>query len=708
MPSPSPALSQTSSTTSHSTKRAYSTSSSHSPSPQNNAIRNHLSSTNSSEYHHSPEQKFDNEEHGEDYEEDFGRVEFEAPLSADAELERLHHRNKLAQQAKARASESRFSIDFSLELERELAMESPPVTPAHDVLTHDTSSKKSVGSNMMSPLRHSLSTSKDSEDGNQSMSTSDSNPELDQHLSNAGSPPSITDLSPDPVILAHIITQLRQSLDEMTREKNELLHLLSTANAQEAAAKDALQLMTDKATEAQEELAEAKKKMKEDEDQIAMLRGKVEESRRGLMRLQTESRRQSMAPIDISRTNSLTLGAFASPPTTSKRASFTPLTGTFHARAPPSSGGHRRVSSVSSVTDTNAVEPSLPSPNATSTAFNIAAAEAALTGTAPPSSTKRFSGLFGRTSPQPPFGSSESDTPVPPSSSIVSINPVELESLKKEVSSLKDELDTVRHELAEATEAKEASETCVQALREFIAENNVGVAKSQSTASSMKLPPPPLMASGDEPSTSETKKTASGWGFRIWGSSTSNDAAPAAPQPASVQGSSPPPIAATSSYGNTPQSAGAPLSRKIGGFFSSRSASISSQHSMTGSIASVPAAPPLATRASSSASSTSAGGVPLRLDMKRESYTSSSFSDGSSVAEPVSPGSDVHGLGTGAYFNSKEARESKIVEEDGEVLHETFVVRDVTHLDRVRDVEVDSLKGIAPVGSVDAGLSTLR
>ncbi|KAF9054565.1 hypothetical protein BJ165DRAFT_1337344 [Panaeolus papilionaceus] len=619
MPSPPPVLSHkpssTASTSSHSTaKRGYS------PSPHS-SYNNQPQTAHPSGYQRSPEQDY-HEEHSEEYEEDFGRVEFETPLSADAELE-------------PRASESRFSIDFSLELERELAMESPPVTPAHDALANDTSAKN------------------------------------------------ITNLSPDPVILAHIITQLRQSLDEMTKEKNELVQLLVTANAQEAAAKDALQLMTDKATDAQEELAEAKRKMKEDEDQIVMLRGKVEESRRGLMRLQTESRRQSMAPIDITRTNSLSLGAFASPPSANKRASFTPLTGTFNARVPPA--GHRRVSSVSSV-DANVADPTAPSPNASTTAFNIAAAEAALTGTAPPSSTKRFSGLFGRTSPQPPSNSADGDTPVPASSLTLSVNPAELESLKKEVTSLKEELDTVKHELAEVSEAKEASETCVKALREFIAEHNVGVSKSLSTTSSIKLPPPPLMASGDELSASDTKKTASGWGFRIWGSSTSNDAAPTAPQSASVQGSSPPSIASTSS--TAPQSAGVapPLSKKLGGFFSSRSASISSQHSMTGSISGVPTAPPLATRASSAG-----------------------FSDGSSVAEPVSPGSDVHGLGTGSYFSSKDgAREGKILEEDGEMVPETFVVRDVTHLDRVRNVEVDSMKGIAPVGSVDAGLSSLQ
>lgn len=115
-------------------------------------------------------------------------------------------------------------------------MESPPITPGHDATTHpettSTYSKKRV-----------------------------------------------SDLLPDPEILANIITQLRHSLTDMTKERDELLKLLTSANTQEANAKDALQVMTDKATEAEEELTALRKKAKEDEEQIAVLRTKVEESR---------------------------------------------------------------------------------------------------------------------------------------------------------------------------------------------------------------------------------------------------------------------------------------------------------------------------------------------------------------------------------------------------------------------------------------------
>lgn len=135
--------------------------------------------------------------------------------------------------------QGRFSIDLSLELERELAMESPPVTPAHDATTH---------------------------------------PETTSHSKKRGSG-ALNDLLPDPEILANIISQLRHSLTDITKERDELLELLASANTQEANAKDALQVITDKATEAEEELTALRKKAREDEEQIAVLRTKVEESR---------------------------------------------------------------------------------------------------------------------------------------------------------------------------------------------------------------------------------------------------------------------------------------------------------------------------------------------------------------------------------------------------------------------------------------------
>ena len=162
------------------------------------------------------------------------RVEFEAPLTADADAEQ----NRLQREQQARSS-----IDYSLELERQLAMESPPQTPAYDQTSHQTTTAPTGDS---------------------------SSPRSDGRTN---------ELAPDPDVLAHIITQLRHSLADMTKERDELVTMLETANEEQANRTDALQAMTDKATAAEEELTLLRRKSKEDEDQIVLLRTKVEESR---------------------------------------------------------------------------------------------------------------------------------------------------------------------------------------------------------------------------------------------------------------------------------------------------------------------------------------------------------------------------------------------------------------------------------------------
>ncbi|KDR67922.1 hypothetical protein GALMADRAFT_257408 [Galerina marginata CBS 339.88] len=561
------------------------------------------------------------------------RVEFEAPLSADVDG------GNTERERRAQLGQGRFSIDLSLELERELAnMESPPTTPAHDTLTHSDNNTQhpTHPQPRLPPRRESLSQGKGHGSG-------------------------VSELAPDPEILAHIVTQLRQSLADMTRERDDLVKMLAQANQRDAETQDALQAMTDNATEAGEELTAARKKMKEDEEQIVLLRAKVEESRRGLMRLQTENRRQSMAPIDVSRASSMSLSAFASPPS-SKRASFVPLTGSMQAGRP----GHKRVSSVSDTSLAAFSSPELtPSPNVH--AFNIAATEATLSGA--PSSSRRFSGLFGRQSP--PEG--EGLLSAASADSSIAASQGELDAMRKELQAIKDKLETAQHELIEAKEAKEASETCVTALREFIADNNIGAGEN---TASVKLPPPPMMTTGAE-EFAESKRTGSGWGFKLWGNNM--DSAPksstggAVPHSASV---APSPIIAASSMPPPPASAtpmigAAPISRKLGGFFSSRS-SISSSHSREQSQ---PAhqLPPLQTNA----------GV-LRTSSQRDSVYS--YSDASSVAEPISPGSDINGLGTAGFVKATGLG------------GEDMVVHEVTNLDgtpvrvSVSAVDLDGLR----------------
>ena len=250
--------------------------------------------------------------------------------------------------------------------------------------------------------------------------------------------------------------------------------------------------------------------------------------RRGIMRLQAESRRQSAVPsaLDLSRS---AIPGISSPPL-SKRASFTPLTG----RA----NSHRRVSSISSggAGDGNGLGllhllSSDTQPHSPLSSQDPSSAS----GLGPPGSRRS---LFFRSSPPRP-----ETIPLPPTNAPTSS---EVEAMKKELESLKRELTETRIELSEANEAKEASDSCVKALREFIAENQVG----ESSSVGKKGLPPPIAVSGD----GADKKSAashSGWGFKLW--KADNNMTLSARQP-------PPP---------PPSSTSAPFSR-LGGFFSSR------------------------------------------------------------------------------------------------------------------------------------------
>jgi len=128
-----------------------------------------------------------------------------------------------------------FSIDLSLELERQLELEgsSPPTTPSASESSHGRSCIHAQ------PNSDTL----------------------------------------DPQILVHIITGLRKTVEDITKERDDLIKLFESSTTREATLQDTLALMTEKATDYEEELSAAKKKMKEDEEAISLLRNKVEESR---------------------------------------------------------------------------------------------------------------------------------------------------------------------------------------------------------------------------------------------------------------------------------------------------------------------------------------------------------------------------------------------------------------------------------------------
>lgn len=249
--------------------------------------------------------------------------------------------------------------------------------------------------------------------------------------------------------------------------------------------------------------------------------------------------------LDLSRAGLPSFGG----PASSKRASFTPLTGSGAARM------HRRISSVS---DSNVGWADAGQADLLSTSPNsqiISLPDVPNSPSHPPVSTKRFSGLFGRSSPPEPLDLGRSG----PSNT-------EIQALRKEVKTLTAALDEARHEITESNEAREASEMCVKALREFIADNNVG------SNSAVDVSQPSPMVRGDS---SDRKSSGSGngsgnaslWGFKLWKVEAGGNLATGAGNADTL---------------TSPKlSQAEPITKKLGGFFGSR-----------GSVSSTTAVPP--------------------------------------------------------------------------------------------------------------------
>ncbi|KZT70722.1 hypothetical protein DAEQUDRAFT_638640, partial [Daedalea quercina L-15889] len=358
----------------------------------------------------------------------------------------------------------------------------------------------------------------------------------DESLPNSPARPETRGVRPqslDTNVLASIVTQLRISLEGITRERDSLKSQLSETKFREENLKDALESITDKCLRAEAELAAARHKHQEDEEAISMLRQKVEESRRALMRLQTESRRRSQIgnlSVDLSQPGATAMNG----PPTSKRASFAPLTGS------PARAGHRRIVSLSDPGVASAPAPGDNGQWAISPGFTSPDPSQPIRSPQPSGGqSRRMSGMFGWGSSQLP------DVP--------SFDNIETEALRKELGKLKEQLEETKHELSEAQEAREASESCVRALRTFIAENSAG---EQTARSSIRAATKPNTA----PATSQQGGT-SRWGFKLW----STPETPA---------NSPANTASAASGAAAPS----PVTRKLGGFFSPRS-SISSTSS---------------------------------------------------------------------------------------------------------------------------------
>ncbi|KIJ20781.1 hypothetical protein PAXINDRAFT_106490 [Paxillus involutus ATCC 200175] len=378
--------------------------------------------------------------------------------------------------------------------------------------------------------------------------------ELERQLDNESLPPPTPvdakrPQSLDPQVLSHIITGLRASLADVTRQRDGLAQSLSEYQARENDLADTLAHMTDKCSKLQEEVDTANNKSKDDEDTISVLRTKVEESRRGLMRLQSESRRLSQVPsgLDLSRAGGLP--ALGGPPS-SKRASFVPLTGLAAGRI----NAHRRISSVSD-TGLSRLDGSFPHPSPSPAHLTFPDNLMQMNKTHQSSVSRRSSGIYVRGSPPPSVFHPEESA--------------EVEILRKEINYLRTELDEAKHELSEANEAREASELCVNALRGFIEENNVGAPITHLGSSTDRAPPLSLATPSSQAEAKKGAQATGGWGFKLWRTETPVKS-PLPVTPATPV--TPPAVVPNLISSPLPQ----PLTRKLGDFFGARNASISS------------------------------------------------------------------------------------------------------------------------------------
>ncbi|KAI1796550.1 hypothetical protein LXA43DRAFT_986003 [Ganoderma leucocontextum] len=357
-----------------------------------------------------------------------------------------------------------------------------------------------------------------------------------ESLPNSPNPPRPPSL--DASVLATIVTHLRQSLAETTKERDTLAEKLAEAQTRDEGMRDTLEHVTDKCIRMENDLEIASNQQKENEETIAMLRSKVEESRRALMRLQTE-RRMSVASnlsLDLSRPPPI-LPSLSGPPS-SKRASFAPFTGSPAGRA---NHNHRRISSISDsgflLTSSSTGEPPTWPPTSQHIPDDTESTPTDRYGS--PAKNRRISLLFGRGAA--PLQESSSD--------------IQVELLRTQLRAAQQQLNDTKRELVEAQEGHEASELCARALRTFISENNVGV--------------PPLMQTNGSPaapsivSHSKQGSTASRWGFRLWTTSDSDSAKSSILAPTPISNHPSEPSSTVSTHDQT-------VPRKFGGFFGTK------------------------------------------------------------------------------------------------------------------------------------------
>ena len=272
------------------------------------------------------------------------------------------------------------------------------------------------------------------------------------------------------------------------------------------------------------------------------------------MRLQTERNVETKRlTLDLTHHRTPSTGG----PRSSHRSSFAPLTGSGHHL--PSS--FRRPSSIVSESDPGFADfvANLPGSPTQILGFN----DNAEGSSAQANRRRSMLGALNRSS------ASHTDGRVSPS-------PAEVEAIKRELMAAKTELEDTRNELTEANEAREASESCVKALRDFISQLGAGDAPGQ--GENVRLPPLPTDSRVKDIEPESKPQKGSGWGgLKLWRdiSTTTATPAPAAPVVPPAPRLQMDLRSMSSDRDSTSPSTAVPLRNKFGAFFT-RGSSIGS------------------------------------------------------------------------------------------------------------------------------------
>lgn len=107
--------------------------------------------------------------------------------------------------------------------------------------------------------------------------------ELERQLDSESLPTSPADprfaIHPDPSVLESLVTQLRNALAKVEKERDELRGRLEETQARAINLEDAFNTASQKCVQLEEDLTTAVLKGQEDKDAVVMLRGKLEDSR---------------------------------------------------------------------------------------------------------------------------------------------------------------------------------------------------------------------------------------------------------------------------------------------------------------------------------------------------------------------------------------------------------------------------------------------